>query len=179
MIFWHLGATVAIVRYVFKDPAMDLRFLMFGALLPDLLDKPLAALLLADRFETARVYAHALVFPVAVLAVVMLVTRRGTARRKALLGIPIGALLHLFLDAQWAEPAGFWWPFLGWEFPPMEPHRLGPLLRDTITDPLILIAEVAGLAYLAWLYVRGLRNERGGAAHFLRTGHVPLPLPPP
>ena len=33
MIFWQVGGAVAIVRYVFKDPAMDLRFVILGALL--------------------------------------------------------------------------------------------------------------------------------------------------
>ena len=35
MLFWHLGATVALVRYSFRDDRMDLRFLMLGAVLPD------------------------------------------------------------------------------------------------------------------------------------------------
>ena len=40
MIFWHLGPTTLIVRYVFRDPAMDLRWVLAGSLLPDLIDKP-------------------------------------------------------------------------------------------------------------------------------------------
>ncbi len=40
MIFWHLGITVLIARYVFRDPNMDLRWLMLGSLLPDVIDKP-------------------------------------------------------------------------------------------------------------------------------------------
>ncbi len=168
MILWHVGATLAIVRYVFKDPNMDLRFVALGSLLPDLVDKPIGSVLFVDHFQTGRVYGHALVAPVALLAVVMLATRRGSARRKALLGLPIGALLHLFLDGQWANPEGFWWPFLGLDFPEMHPARLWPLLRDTITDPLILVGEALGLAYLLAL------ARKADPVHLARRGHVPL-----
>ncbi len=168
MILWHVGATLAIVRYVFKDPNMDLRFLALGSLLPDLVDKPIGSVLFVDHFQTGRVYAHALMAPVALLVVVMLVTRRGTVRRKAWLGLPIGALLHLFLDGQWASPEGFWWPFLGLDFPEMDPARFWPLVKDTITDPLILVGEALGLAYLIGL------ARKGDPTHFLKTGHVPM-----
>ncbi len=169
MILWHVGATVAIVRYVFKDPGTDLRFLAVGALLPDLVDKPIGSLLFVDQLASGRVFAHALVFPVALLAAVMVVTRRGSTARKAWLMVPIGALLHLFLDAQWANPAGFWWPFLGLDFPEMDPARLVPLVRDTVTDPLTLLGEAAGLVYLVGLYVR-----KASHTDWLRTGRVPL-----
>ncbi len=168
MILWHVGATLAIVRYVFKDPNMDLRFLAVGSLLPDLIDKPIGSVLFVETFQTARVYGHALVFPVALLVAVMLLTRRGTLRRKALLGLPIGALLHLFLDGQWANPEGFWWPFLGLDFPEMDPARFWPLLKDTVTDPLILAGEAIGLAYLVAL------ARKADAAEVAATGRVPM-----
>ncbi len=168
MILWHVGATLAIVRYVFKDPNMDLRFLAIGSLLPDLVDKPIGSVLFVDQFQTGRVYGHALLAPVMLLAVVMLVTRRGSVRRKAWLGLPIGALLHLFLDGQWANPEGFWWPFLGLDFPEMDPARLWPLLEDTITDPLILLGEAVGLAYLVAL------ARRADLAEVRATGRVPM-----
>ncbi len=168
MIFWHVGATIAIVRYVFKDPNMDLRLLAVGSLLPDLIDKPIGSLLFVEQFGTGRVYAHALAFPVVLLLGVMLLTRRGDPRRKALLGLPIGALLHLFLDGQWANPEGFWWPFLGLEFPEMDPARLWPLVGDMLTDPLVLVGEAVGLAYLVVLARKADRPS------FLASGRIPL-----
>ena len=32
MLFWHVGATIAIARYTFRDDRMDLRMLALGAL---------------------------------------------------------------------------------------------------------------------------------------------------
>ncbi len=53
VIFWHAGATIAIARTTFRDPRMDLRFLVLGALLADLIDTPVG-LALFDRFHTVR-----------------------------------------------------------------------------------------------------------------------------
>ncbi len=172
MILWHVGGTIAVVRYVFKDPAMDLRFLAFGAILPDLVDKPIGWAF----FDTGRVFAHALVFPVAVLAVVMLATARGTTRRKAWLGLPIGSLLHLFLDLQFTDPEGFWWPFLGAEFPGQD-AALGSRIVDSLTDPWVIAGEVVGLMYLVTLYRRGGLTDADQRDAFLRTGRIPLPVP--
>src|SRR5690606_23935305 len=49
MLFWHLGAILWLVRWLFRDPKVDVRFLFLGALLPDLIDIPVGTLLLADR----------------------------------------------------------------------------------------------------------------------------------
>ncbi len=175
MILWHLGATVAIARYVFRDPNMDLRFLMVGAVLPDLIDKPIGSLIFNEQLQNGRVYAHALLFPVVVLVVVMLFTDRGTPERKAWLGLPIGAILHLFLDGQWAEPDGFWWPFLGWTFPEVEHSQLWALIGDRLSDPLTLIGEAAGLAYLIWLGRVTGQGDPVRRARFWADGTLPLP----
>jgi hypothetical protein len=44
MLFWHLGASIAVARYTFRDERMDLRFLALGALLPDIIDTPVGSL---------------------------------------------------------------------------------------------------------------------------------------
>jgi len=49
MLFWHVGATIAFVRYTFRDKAMDLRFLALGAILPDLIDTPIVTALFSCR----------------------------------------------------------------------------------------------------------------------------------
>ena len=90
VIFWDVGGAIAIVRYVFRDPNMDLRFVALGAILPNLVDKPIGSLLFWDHFRNGRIYAHALVFSVGLLVVVMLLTRRGTVIRKALVGLAVG-----------------------------------------------------------------------------------------
>lgn len=177
MIFWQVGGAVAIVRNVFKDPAMDLRFVIFGALLPNLIDKPVGSVLFIDQLGSSRVYAHTMLAPVAVLVVVMLVSRRGTARRRSWLGLPIGWLLHVFLDAQWLDPEGFWWPFLGVDFPAMEDPALWEVVVAHVISPVSLVTEAVGLAYLVVIYRRARLGDPGPRRAFLTRGTIPLPLP--
>ncbi|MCB2223824.1 MAG: metal-dependent hydrolase, partial [Actinobacteria bacterium] len=174
MILWHLGATTLAVRYVYRDPAMDLRWVMAGSLLPDLIDKPIGAVLFNGTFHAHRLVAHAVVFPVALFLGVLVLTGRG-AVRKRLIGLVIGALFHLVLDAAWADPEAFFWPLFGWEFPPSDPSALGPLLAAMVRDPLVWVGEAAGGAYLVWLWAARLRPS-GGLRRLLRTGTVPLPV---
>jgi hypothetical protein len=171
MILWHLGLTPAAVRYVYKDPAMDLRWVMLGALLPDLIDKPIGSVFFHDTFGTHRLAAHAVIFPVVLLFVVLAVTRRGPVR-KALVGLVIGTLFHLVLDAAWTDPEAFWWPFFGWEFPEQADSAIGPLLARMLTDPLVWAGELVGGAYLFYLWRRYLRGRMG---EFARTGTIPMP----
>ncbi len=59
---------------------------------------------------------HSITVSIALLAVVMLATKRGSRIRKMLLGLPIGMILHLVFDAAWNDTDTFWWPFTGLAF---------------------------------------------------------------
>jgi hypothetical protein len=171
MILWHLGMTTLAVRYVYRDPGMDLRWVMAGSLLPDLIDKPIGAVLFTGTFQAHRLFAHAVAFPVILFLVVVAVARRGSRLRKGLLGLVIGSLFHLVLDAAWVSTEAFWWPLFGWWFPVQEPASLGPLLAEMVSDPLVWAGEVAGTLYLGYLWVTRLSGgeER---ARFLRQGII-------
>jgi len=173
MILWHVGATVAIARYVFRDPAMDLRWVAAGSLLPDVLDKPIGALFFNDIFGTHRLWAHALLFPVLLLFGSILATRRAGALRKGLIGLVIGMFIHLLLDGAWVDPEAFLWPLFGFEFPEIIDSDLGALVSRMVRDPLVWIGEAAGLGYLAWLWLRRL-SPGGGLRTFARDGKIPL-----
>lgn len=179
MILWHLGVTLLAVRYVFRDPNMDLRWVALGSLLPDLLDKPVGSVLFHDTFGTHRLVAHALVFPVVGLFVVLGVTRRGSVSRKAAIGVVIGALFHLVLDGAWADPEAFWWPLLGVEFPAVADSTIGPLVQRMVADPWVWAGEAVGAAYLGYLWRRWV-PEGGGPSQVMRTGRIPQrPRPVP
>jgi len=173
MILWHLGVTMFIARFVFRDPDMDLRLVAAGSLLPDVIDKPIGSIFFNGTFETHRLFSHTLVFPVILLIVVVAATRRGRARRKALLAVVIGATVHLILDAAWVGHEAFLWPFFGWGFPPIADSAFGPLLHRMVTDPLVWAGEATGLAYLVFLGMKrlGSKDEVRG---FLSTGRIPI-----
>ena len=172
MILWHLGMTVLIVRYVSRDPDMDLRWVLAGSILPDVIDKPIGSIFFHDTFRTHRLFSHSVLFPVVWLRIGLLATRRGTALRKGLIGLVIGALVHLVLDAAWADPEAFWWPMFGLEFPHVAESAFGDLLRAMVTNPWVWAGEAVGAAYLLYLW---RTRVRGRTAEVLRTGRVALP----
>lgn len=175
MILWHVGMTLLAVRYVFRDPTMDLRWVVAGSLLPDLIDKPIGSIAFHGTFGTHRLAAHAIVFPVVGLFAAIAATRRGSAIRKGLIGLVIGVLFHLVLDGAWADPEAFWWPFLGIEFPEVADSAFWPLVRRMLSDPWVWAGEAVGAAYLA--YLARLVPAAGGFAAVARSGRLPLPAP--
>ncbi len=159
MIFWHAGGSILAFRYVFRDPNVDLRFLILGSILPDLIDKPIGTLLFADTFSSGRIFGHTLVFAFALLVGVTVATRRGGLWRKRLLALAVGCLFHLVLDGMWATKETFLWPAFGWEFPPGPPEYWSGLLARLAADPLQLVQEILGALYLVYLWNKaGLRD---------------------
>jgi len=156
VLLWFAGASWVAVWLVFQDPAFDYRLVMVGALLPDLVDGPLGG---------ARVL-HTLVFSVALLALVMLATRRRRALRRHLLALPVGTFLHLVLDGMWAQTKVFWWPLFGTSFGRRGLPSLGRPLA------LLVFEELAGALALAWCWRRFRLGEPARRSAFLRTGRL-------
>jgi membrane-bound metal-dependent hydrolase YbcI (DUF457 family) len=156
VILWYAGMALAIVWNVFRDPAVDHRLVVAGALLPDALD------LVAGH----QAYAHALVAPVAVLVLVMAATRGRRILRRRLLALPIGMFLHLVLDGTWTRSEVLWWPFLGSTFPDA---RLWPPLL------LALAQELVGAGALWWFVRRFRLTDPAPRRAFLRSGRLVVP----
>ena len=95
MIFWHIGLTLFLFVWIFKDKNADLRFLLIGSLLPDIIDK---TLYLFSFTNNSRTYGHTLLFAVFSLFAIMIITNRENPKRKSYLLIPKALLIHLVLD---------------------------------------------------------------------------------
>lgn len=134
MILWFVGGACLLVWVILHDPRLDYRVLIAGALLPELVG----------------VHAHSVLVSVAVLFVVMVVTRGAGARprRRRWLALPIGGFAHLVLDAVWTDTTLFWWPASGWS---LAGERLPSLTRPVWV---VVTQEVAGLAAAWWMYHR-------------------------
>jgi inner membrane protein len=174
VILWYAGGTLAIVRYAFRDPKMDLRFLALGAVLPDLIDKPVAVVFYSD-LGSVRLVGHSLLCAALVMTAVVLATRRGRPRRRWM-AIPIGMMVHLFLAFTWADPETLWWPFLGLDFTPAGAATLGDYLGTVLADPWVWVREAVGLVYLAGLWRRAGLADGARRSAFWRTGLLPFPL---
>jgi hypothetical protein len=174
MLLWHVGATTAFIRYAFRDPAMDLRFLALGAIAPDLIDLPIGVALWSS-VEAVRLGAHSMVFGVTVMVAVLVLTRRGPTRRRWML-VAVGVLLHLALDAMWRLPETLWWPFFGWEFASTGFATYGAYLRDLFADPLMWAGEAAGLVYLGLLWRASDLGDPEARRRLMSSGTVSAPI---
>ena len=154
MVLWFAGIAVVVVWLVFRDPSLDYRLVVVGALLP------VAVAVVAG----GPWLAHTLVGSAALLAAVMVGTRGRRDRRRRLLALPIGTFLHLVLDGVWTRTELFWWPVFGLSFPGEVPS----FERGFLNVPL----ELAGAVALAWAWRRFRLDEPGRRATFVRTGRL-------
>lgn len=156
MLIWFAGCSLVIVWQVFRDPAIDYRLVVAGALAPDLVDAALGGPRLL----------HTLVGAVVLLVGVMLGTRGRRGVRRRLLAVPIGTFLHLVLDAMWTRTAVFWWPAFGLSFPG---GGLPSLSRPGL---LLVVQEAVGAFALAWWWRRFHLGEPERRRLFVRTGRL-------
>ena len=173
MIFWHLGLTVVIVWFVMRgNPRIDYRVVMFGAILPDLIDKPLGRIIFRERFESGRIFAHTLLINLAFFCVLFFM--RGRRKRSAVL-VPISSLLHLAEDGIWSNPRLFWWPLFGTSFArnPLD-GGVVTLFLEPLRSPGVLAQEAIGALLLLWLLVSHGMLSREGLKTVLRTGRLEM-----
>lgn len=174
MLFWHAGATIAGARYAFRDDRMDLRMLLMGALLPDLVDTPIG-LVFYGRLHSVRLATHGLLLASIVMVAVVMSTRRGRPR-KMWMPLAIGLLLHAVLDAMWLDPETLWWPLFGWGFSPAGPENLHSYLGSVLGDWKVWLGEAAGLVYLAYLWSAAQLSDPEKRATLWRTGRIDAPI---
>ena len=172
MLFWHLGASLWLFRWIFRDPKVDVRFLLLGAILPDLIDLPVGTILAADRYSTGELWFHSLTLATIYMAAVLVTTRRGR-RRRAWMALGVGWLFHLLLDGMWTSQEVFLWPFFGWEIPPGESPYWPLAWERALDDPWRWIKSAVGLGYLAWLWLALGMGERVRRKTVVETGRLP------
>jgi inner membrane protein len=171
MLFWHLGAGLWLFRWIFRDPKVDVRLLLFGLILPDLIDLPLGTAALADHYSTGELWAHSLILPWSYMVVVLLMTRRGR-RRRAYMALGVGWLFHLLLDGMWVDPEVLFWPFFG-DIPTGETPFWPLAWGRAMADPWRWVKEAVAIGYLVWLWMSvGLRSSERRRA-LIATGRLP------
>ncbi|HVY62726.1 MAG TPA: metal-dependent hydrolase [Planctomycetota bacterium] len=148
----HTGITALVARRL--DRAADLRAVAIAAVLPDLVDKPIAFLFPGFARGWTRLAGHSLLF----LALFALVA--GLAWRRRALVLVLACALHLVLDLNFDIPHTTFWPFLGL-VPPPHPVPYMERLWEKL-NLYTLGGEVAGAACWAalWWEVRRSRERR-------------------
>jgi hypothetical protein len=169
VILWHLGIAALIVYVTLGRRRIDYRFVLLGAVLPDLVDGVLGLFLFAGPAD--RWIAHSLL-AVIVVTVVIVVVFRGE-RRLAVFGIGVGWLLHLVGDGMWNAPETFFWPAFGTDFAttPVEPYSWD-LLAHPLDHLWTWSGELAGLLILAWFWVAFRLGDNDRFRLFARDGYL-------
>ena len=108
MIIWTSSISIFLFRYIFKDYAADLRFIILGSLYPLILDS------LSYNFgisNKTQFLGHSLLFNVSLFFLIMIITKRGSKIRSNALLFSIGAFLYLVLSFTWTNQSVFLYPF--------------------------------------------------------------------
>lgn len=118
-ILGHIGITLGIFYFlncVFSKNNFltAVPYIVFGSLLPDIIDKPLGRLILAETIGSGRIFAHTLFFVILLGLAGYYLYYKGQPK---LLIIAGASFCHLLEDQMWNNPKVLFWPLLGWEFP--------------------------------------------------------------
>jgi inner membrane protein len=148
---------------------IDVRLLLLGSMLPDIVDKPIGLYLFRDTFSTGRLFCHTLLFLILItIAGAYLYKVRG---RFWLLVLAFGTFIHLILDQMWLSSRTFLWPFLGFAFEREDiTDWTGKMLRALYTDPSVYLPEFIGAVILVWFVLVLVRKKKLG--YFLKNGKV-------
>lgn len=164
--FFHL-LTGLVIGLLLADLLQDRRWILpctLGSILPDLIDKPLGHLLLAQSLGYGRIYAHTLLFFVLLLAAGIVLWNY--KRSVFFLGIATGVLSHQILDSLWMRPSTWFWPILG-PFQGRLPEDYWlVLIQRELENPVevgIAILLVAGAALYLFSRERIMKSDTGRA----------------
>jgi hypothetical protein len=156
-------------RLVYVVKQIDVRLLLIGSLLPDIIDKPIGLYFLRDTFSSGRIFCHAALFLILItIAGVHLYRRRS---KVWLLVISFGTLTHLLLDQMWLIPRTFMWPLYGFRFEPEDVSEWKlKMLHELLADPSVFVPELVGAFILAW-FIRMLVHD-SKVYTFMSNGRV-------
>lgn len=157
MLFWFIATSVLVIDAVFTDPRFDYRLLIVGATVPAV----------ADVIGGWTTVVSSVTFAAAVLVVVMFATIGQRDRRRLMLGLPIGLLLHTVFSGAFATTSVFWWPFAG-----VDLSEAPSLLwqRGLIS----LVLEAVGILGCRRIIRRSRLRESERRRVFLSTGRLEM-----
>lgn len=111
----HLGITTAIIKQYEKldeqDTSfhIDYRFVLIGAILPDIIDKT-TEIFVNHRIQfSGRLYGHTLLFSL----ILMIIGMISNFKRINTFTIGLCSLIHIMIDGLWIMPKSFFFPMFG------------------------------------------------------------------
>jgi hypothetical protein len=161
-LFGHLGIGSKIVSPLTRG--LPRSAVLWGAILPDLIDKPLyygLSFLTGKRGEALGMISSTRTFAHTGLFLLLLTLIAIFKRSRVFAALALGVASHLVLDS-WTglvlfrdQPKLFHrvvlWPFFGTQFPVIPYQNLSEHL-SILAQPVLIWAEIIGAAILAWDY---------------------------
>lgn len=176
LLFGHIGVTLGIffglgIFIPRLRTIIDPKYLAVGALLPDLIDKPIGMIIFASTFSSGRIIAHTLLFSSSLfLAGLYLYKKKSDINKSGIkvLSLASGSFFHLLEDHMWASPRTLLWPLLGLEFPRTHIDSTGieyliKMLEKSFTFHISRssVPEILGMGIIVILTLYGLIKEFG------------------
>lgn len=176
--FGHVGITTAAVKVYEKvsnrkarrdTPNIDYRLVMIGAMLPDIIDKPIGAYFFRSTFHNSRIFSHSLLFSIAMMVLGGCYFYKHKNNSMFIIGIC--SLIHQILDSMWLYPGILYWPLYGWKFPTRpEGNWVESSLGKLVTDPYVYVPELIGIVIVG--YYVGRLLLKGSIKEFLKHGKL-------
>lgn len=146
---------------------VDIRILLVGSMLPDIIDKPVGQYFFRETFSNGRIFSHTLLFLIILTGIGFYLYKRH--RQVWMLTLAAGTFFHLAMDGMWAAPATLFWPLLGLTFEKEElTNWLANILRALFSHAVVYIPELTGLAIWLWFGAALVARKKVGA--FLKYG---------
>ena len=163
------SATGRLSWITFLASNIDIRILLIGSLLPDIIDKPIGLFFFQDTISNGRIICHTLLFLILMtLAGSYLYKSRG---RTSLFAVSFGIFTHLIFDQMWRAPRTLFWPIYGFTFDRMDLTDWIPnILHALMTDAQVYVPELVGTAILVWFTLALARKRK--VFYFLKCGQV-------
>jgi hypothetical protein len=148
---------------------IDLRLLLVGSLLPDIIDKPVGQFFFRDVFSNGRIFSHTLLFLIMVTLAGLWLYQRYT--KNWLLVLAFGILTHLICDQMWRSPRTLLWPIYGLSFERMDLTQWASNTFYALqTNAQVYVPELVGVVVLMWFAIDLVC--RGRVIAFIKTGRV-------
>ena len=149
----------------------DIRLLVLGSLLPDIIDKPLGGYILRNLFDNGRIFGHTLLFFLLILTAGLILYWR--AKKTWLFPVAFGVFIHFLLDSMWQSPGTLFWPLLGSAFPRgnME-NWLGDMWHYLTVRPTVSVPELLGLSVCIFIFIWLWKTRR--IASLIMTGRLDI-----
>ena len=148
---------------------LDIRLLLVGSLLPDIIDKPVGLFFFRETFSNGRIFCHTLLFLILVTVTGLYLYRwRG---KTWLLAFSFGTLAHHICDQMWRIPQTLFWPLFGLNFERADiSDWASKILYGLFTEPTIYVPELVGAVIIIWFAWTLLRTRKTYV--FIKSGRI-------